>query len=34
MIAECRGWEVGDGISADGPWTIEEIAGELAGAPV
>ena len=34
MIAECRGWEVGDGISTDGPWTIEEIAGELAGAPV
>jgi NAD(P)-dependent dehydrogenase (short-subunit alcohol dehydrogenase family) len=34
VIAECRGWEVGDGISAEGPWTIGAVASQLGGAPV
>jgi NAD(P)-dependent dehydrogenase (short-subunit alcohol dehydrogenase family) len=34
VIAECRGWEVGDGINSDGPWTIAAVASQLGGAPV
>jgi NAD(P)-dependent dehydrogenase (short-subunit alcohol dehydrogenase family) len=33
-IAECQNWQLGEAISTDGDWTIELIAGELAGAPV
>jgi NAD(P)-dependent dehydrogenase (short-subunit alcohol dehydrogenase family) len=34
QIAECQGWQVRDGITTDGPWTIDEISAQLAGAPV
>jgi NAD(P)-dependent dehydrogenase (short-subunit alcohol dehydrogenase family) len=33
-IQECRNWEAQEGISADGPWTIELIADQLGGARV
>jgi NAD(P)-dependent dehydrogenase (short-subunit alcohol dehydrogenase family) len=33
-ISECTGWEVGEGISTDGDWTVEQIAAELGGARV
>jgi NAD(P)-dependent dehydrogenase (short-subunit alcohol dehydrogenase family) len=33
-ISECTNWQVGEGIKADGPWTIELIAGELGGVAV
>lgn len=33
-IAECTGWQVGEGISTDGDWTVEQIASELGGARV
>ena len=33
-IAECTGWQVGESIGSDGPWTIEAVAAQLGGAPV
>ena len=33
-IAECRGWETGDAIAADGPWTIEAVSSALGGTRV
>ena len=33
-ISECSGWQVGEGISTDGDWTVEQIAAELGGARV
>jgi len=33
-ITECTNWQAGSGISAEGDWTIDGIAAELAGAPV
>jgi NAD(P)-dependent dehydrogenase (short-subunit alcohol dehydrogenase family) len=32
-IQKLSGWNVGEGISTDGDWTIEEIAAQLGGAP-
>jgi NAD(P)-dependent dehydrogenase (short-subunit alcohol dehydrogenase family) len=32
-IQELRGWQLGAGVRTDGDWTIERVAGELAGAP-
>jgi NAD(P)-dependent dehydrogenase (short-subunit alcohol dehydrogenase family) len=34
QIAECRGWEIGDAITTDGPWTIDGIASQLGAAAV
>ena len=31
-IAPCSGWDVGESISADGPWTIDAVAEQLGGA--
>ena len=31
-IAPCTGWDVGDSISSDGPWTIDAVAEQLGGA--
>jgi NAD(P)-dependent dehydrogenase (short-subunit alcohol dehydrogenase family) len=33
-IQVCRGWEAGDGITTEGPWTIGTIAGQLGAARV
>ena len=33
-IQECRNWETQDGITTDGPWTVELIAEQLGGARV
>ena len=33
-IQECRGWEAQDGITTDGPWSVELIAEQLGGARV
>jgi NAD(P)-dependent dehydrogenase (short-subunit alcohol dehydrogenase family) len=33
-IQECRNWETTDGITTDGPWSIDVIAGQLGGARV
>jgi NAD(P)-dependent dehydrogenase (short-subunit alcohol dehydrogenase family) len=33
-ISECTGWEVQQGLSADGPWTIDGVAAGLQGAAV
>src|SRR5213079_1061928 len=33
-IAECTGWQVGEGINTDSDWTVERIAAELGGARV
>jgi NAD(P)-dependent dehydrogenase (short-subunit alcohol dehydrogenase family) len=33
-IAECTGWQVGEGITTDGDWSVELIAAELGGARV
>jgi NAD(P)-dependent dehydrogenase (short-subunit alcohol dehydrogenase family) len=33
-MAECTGWQVGDAITSDGDWTIDQIASELGGARV
>ena len=34
QIAKLEGWSMGEDITTDGPWTIEEIAGQLGGAKV
>ena len=34
QIAECRGWEVTEGITTDGAWTIETIASRMGAAAV
>jgi NAD(P)-dependent dehydrogenase (short-subunit alcohol dehydrogenase family) len=33
-IAECTGWQVGEGITTDGDWSVDLIASELGGARV
>jgi NAD(P)-dependent dehydrogenase (short-subunit alcohol dehydrogenase family) len=33
-ISECSGWQVGDGITTDGDWSVDQIAAELGGARV
>jgi NAD(P)-dependent dehydrogenase (short-subunit alcohol dehydrogenase family) len=33
-ISELSGWSVGEGISTDGDWTVEQVATELGGARV
>jgi NAD(P)-dependent dehydrogenase (short-subunit alcohol dehydrogenase family) len=33
-IAECTGWQVGEAIGSDGPWTVESVAAQLGGARV
>jgi NAD(P)-dependent dehydrogenase (short-subunit alcohol dehydrogenase family) len=33
-ISECTGWQVGEGITTDGDWSVEQIAVELGGARV
>jgi NAD(P)-dependent dehydrogenase (short-subunit alcohol dehydrogenase family) len=33
-IAECTGWQVGEGITTDGDWSVELVASELGGARV
>jgi NAD(P)-dependent dehydrogenase (short-subunit alcohol dehydrogenase family) len=33
-IAECTGWQVGEGITTEGDWSVELIASELGGARV
>ena len=34
QIARLENWSMGEDITADGPWTIEAIAGQLGGAKV
>ena len=34
QIAKLENWSMGEDITADGPWTIEAIAGQLGGAKV
>jgi NAD(P)-dependent dehydrogenase (short-subunit alcohol dehydrogenase family) len=33
-IAECQGWQTLEGISAEGPWTIDAISSQLGAARV
>jgi hypothetical protein len=33
-IAECTGWEMQQGLTTDGPWTVDRVAAKFQGAAV